>query len=362
MTDPRDVLKQNQEFQSMPERIKDWILASPNAAIHGGSMLREQPSRNRLAVSCLLALSLAACSTAQLVAAEPRDIAVSKDAVTVENLLRWPLEGPKGVERVVSGIEATFKPADRTTSMLGFTQQEFRLGDGYLLSYRSVFKGPGASVTLGSEPCFSPSRAAEIIGAQPGPIIYDPDGADRGRIFRVIRNDVRIHVYTTPLTYRCVASIAIYALPRLANTSIIRNDVTLQNLLRWALEGQIGLNKVETGLHQVFQDMEPLPNLQFSSNGVAYLVDGTVLGFARISRLSGDFDIGLKQNTCLDPKPYAELIGAQDSVTLDAHGIDRGKTYSVRDNGVMVNIDTTPITYQCVTSIHIHRMREEAIR
>lgn len=326
-------------------------------------------NRNLILPTALWALLLAsvsglsACATQEPQSASPpaptTQAAPSDQAVTVENLLRWPLEGPSGVDKVVSGIETTFDPSDRTANTLKSSDKEFRLEDGYLLIRRSVFEGPGASVTLAAEPCFSPIRAAKIVGAQPGPVIYDPDGADRGRIYRVIQDSVRIHFYTTPLTYRCVVSIAIYALPKLTNTSITRNDVTLENLLRWPLEGQAGLDKVESGLHQVFEDMEPLPNLQFSSSGAGYLASGAVLSFASIRRLSGHFDIGLKQDVCLTPEPYAELIGAQGSVTPDAHGVDRGKTYSVKKNGVMVNIETTPTTYQCITSIHIHRIRKE---
>lgn len=328
---------------------------------------------NRFPAIALLALiwgaGLQGCASAgtSVPPAEPsraasptsKPAAASKDTVTVENLLRWPLEGVTGLDRVVSGIEATFDPSDGTAKSLKFTKQEFRLKDGYLLTYRSVFSGPGARVGLAQEPCFPPSRAAEIIGAQPGPVVYDFEEMDLGRIYRVIRNGIRMHVYTTPITYQCVAQIDIYTLPKLANTSIELRDVTLEHLLRWPLEGESGMDKVEAGLHQVFQDMEPLPNQQFSSSGVAYLFDGTVLSSAWISK--GQFDIGLKNVVCISPEPYAELIGAQGSVIPDAHGVDRGKTYSVKKNGVMVRISTTPITYQCITSIHIHQLRKKSV-
>lgn len=313
----------------------------------------------RRAIWQLLALALMASGCATAAAQSPRGggaryekaATATNDSVTIENLLRWPMEGLAGINKVANGIRATFDPTDRTAGSLGFTDKQFQLEDGYVLTHRDVFfRESGAAVRIAIDPCFPPSRAAEIIGAEPGPVIYDPDGNDRGRIYRVIRDDVRMHVYSNPLTYRCVRSIEIYALPKLANTSIRRNNVTLENLLRWPLEGKTGLEKVEAGLHQVFEDMEPLPNQQFASVGAAYLADGTVLSFAHIG---SHFDIGLKNDRCIQPEPYAELIGANGSVTPDAHGVDRGKSYRVKRNGVIVIIDTTPNTYQCITHVSI---------
>lgn len=285
-------------------------------------------------------------------------VVASKNSIAIESLLRRSLDGVAGVEKVASIIEETLDPTDRTARLLRSSDDELRLEDGYILNRRSVFSGPGVGFSFASEPCFKPSRAAQIVGAEAGPVIYDNDGADRGRIYRVIRNGVRMHVYTTPLTYQCVASIEIYALPKLANTSITRNEVTLENLLLWPLEGQDGMDKLEAGLHKVFDDMKPLPNQHFTSSGAGYLASGAVLSGASIGRLSSHFDMSLKQDVCISPEPYAELIDARASVILDAHGEDRGKTYSVERNGVRVEINTTPMTYGCITSIHIIRVLE----
>ena len=131
-------------------------------------------------------------------------------------------------------------------------------------------------------------------------------------------------------------------------------EVTVENLLRWPLEGPAGFDKVEAGLHQVLQ-MKSLTAQQFRGEGPVRLADGHILLFAWIQRPSGSINIGLKQEPCVSPEHAQELIEAvQRPNTRDMHGVDRGKTYSTRRNGVWVIFDTTPETYRCVDSIHIH--------
>ena len=48
-------------------------------------------------------------SQVALPSSEP--VAASKETLTVENLLRWPLEGPAGVDKVTMALQQTYKMA-----------------------------------------------------------------------------------------------------------------------------------------------------------------------------------------------------------------------------------------------------------
>jgi len=141
---------------------------------------------------------------------------------------------------------------------------------------------------------------------------------------------------------------------------ISASEVTVENLLRWPLEGLGGIDKVKAGLHQVMQ-MEPLRAQQFTGSGSVPLADGNVLTFAWIKNLSNSFSISLAQEPCVSPEYAKELIGAlQSPYFYDMHGVDHGKTYSTKRNGVWVEFMTAPKTYRCVSSIHINLAKESS--
>jgi hypothetical protein len=143
-----------------------------------------------------------------------------------------------------------------------------------------------------------------------------------------------------------------------ASAPISASEVTVENLLRWPLEGPTGFDKVEAGLHQVMQ-MEPLRAQQFTASGPVRLADGNVLLFAWLRRLSGSVSIDVAQEPCISPEQTKALIGAvQGHVIRDMHGGEHGKTCSTTRNGVRVKVTTTPKTYRCVDSIQIHKIRD----
>ena len=143
-----------------------------------------------------------------------------------------------------------------------------------------------------------------------------------------------------------------------APAPISASEVTVENLLRWPLEGPGGFAKVEAGLQQVLQ-MKPQYAQQFTGRGPVRLADGNVLSFAWLQGLSGSVSIGVAQDPCVSPEQAKELIGAiQSPVIRDMHGVDIGKTYSTKRNGMLVSFTTTPETYRCVTSIQIHSTGE----
>ncbi|MBT2747242.1 MULTISPECIES: hypothetical protein [unclassified Lysobacter] len=135
-----------------------------------------------------------------------------------------------------------------------------------------------------------------------------------------------------------------------------KDAITIEHLLRWSLDGEAGKNRIKAALGSVL-DLEPLPGQDLSGQGPARLEDGYVLSFGSIGQLTGQIDIGVAPAPCLSPELASKLLGAQGKPTVDAHGEDRGKTYTTQRSGNWINFTTTPPTYRCVDSIHIHPIR-----
>lgn len=137
------------------------------------------------------------------------------------------------------------------------------------------------------------------------------------------------------------------------------DPITVENLLHWPLEGVAGKDKVVAALNRLFE-MKPLRASQFSGEGPVRLADGHILSFAHVRNLSGDIDIGFDANSCIAPDWAAGVTGAVlNPVYQDAHGVDRGKQYDATGNSIALRINTTPITYRCVTAIHIYPLPKE---
>lgn len=140
-----------------------------------------------------------------------------------------------------------------------------------------------------------------------------------------------------------------------AAAPIVRTDsLTIENILRWPLEGAAGKKRLAQALHRLFE-MKPLRASQFSGQGRVRLADGHILSFAYMRTLSGEIDLGLDPSTCVAPYWAVAVTGALlNPVYQDAHGVDRGQQYDATGNGIALRINTTPVTYGCVTAIHIH--------
>ncbi|QQP99967.1 hypothetical protein [Lysobacter enzymogenes] len=129
--------------------------------------------------------------------------------------------------------------------------------------------------------------------------------------------------------------------------------VTVENLLRWSVQGPAGIAKIRSGLTQTFE-MKPSGKQGLYGAGPVRLTDGYTLNFSSIRGLTGAIHIGVEERPCYSPDRAASFLpGVSDRVELDAHMIDRGKNYVTERNGFRVYFNTTPDTYQCVTSIHI---------
>lgn len=152
----------------------------------------------------------------QITSPAAESLPLSKDMVTVDNLLRWPLEGPDGADKVSAGLGQVFELRELKPSW--FTgEKPVKLADNYVLSFTWIGPGPNRiDIGLKQEPCFSPERAVEITGAIMDPVFRTDHGVDFGRTYYAERNGVLIRIKTTPETYRCVVSIHVSPIRKLS--------------------------------------------------------------------------------------------------------------------------------------------------
>jgi len=139
----------------------------------------------------------------------PSPAPISASDVKVENLLRWPLEGPAGFDKVEAGLQQVLQ-------MKLISAEQFRgegpvkLVDGYVLLFAWIQRPSGTvSIALEQTPCVSPQYAQDLIGAVQSPTTRDMHGTDYGKIYSARRNGVWVIFETTPQTYRCVNAISI---------------------------------------------------------------------------------------------------------------------------------------------------------
>lgn len=140
-------------------------------------------------------------------------VAASKETLTVENLLRWPLEGPSGVDRTIASLRQSFGVMEERTGEGLHGSGPVTLSDGYVLESTTVYPNDGTiHVQPEQNPCFSPERAAEITGAIMDPVFRTDHGVDTGRSYDARRNGVWVNFVSTPETYECVYAIHIRAI------------------------------------------------------------------------------------------------------------------------------------------------------
>lgn len=146
--------------------------------------------------------------------------------------------------------------------------------------------------------------------------------------------------------------------PASESVAVSKNMVTIENLLRWSLEGPEGADKVIAGLRQVYEIVELRP-LLFAGNGPIRLEDGYTLGSTLIGSDHRNVDINVKEESCFLAARAAVIIGAVPSpVIQDAHGVERGKTYDATRNGMWIRFTTTPTTSRCIRAIYIRSDKE----
>lgn len=166
-------------------------------------------------VACAVAASIA-CAT--IACSAPGASRLNRDdpdagrarAVTVEDLLRWSVEGPVGVDKVRSGLKRIFKMTPVGVHVLG-SAGPAKLADGYILSFATI-RGLSGAIDLGVEaaPCYSPERAAGLVGGATGKVELDAHMVDHGKTYTIEKNGFYVSFATTDETYRCVKSIHVW--------------------------------------------------------------------------------------------------------------------------------------------------------
>ncbi|MET4728329.1 hypothetical protein ABIE09_002139 [Lysobacter enzymogenes] len=139
---------------------------------------------------------------------------VSTDAVTVENLLRWSVEGSVGIDKVLNGLKRTFEMTPVGVQGLG-SAGPAKLADGYILSFATI-RGLSGAIDIGvkEEPCYSPERAAGLVGGATGKVELDAHMIDHGKTYTTGKNGFYVSFATTDETYRCVKSIHMWPMDR----------------------------------------------------------------------------------------------------------------------------------------------------
>ena len=157
-----------------------------------------------------------AMTPSQVVPPTSESVAGSKETLTLENLLRWPLEGPSGVDRTIASLRGTFGKMEELTGDGLHGSGPVTLKDGYILESTSVYpptrmhpNDRTIHIYPQQAPCFSPERAVEITGALMDPVFRSAHGVDIGHTYNARRNGVWVRFTSTPVTYQCVIAIHI---------------------------------------------------------------------------------------------------------------------------------------------------------
>ncbi|QWF15106.1 hypothetical protein [Lysobacter capsici] len=173
----------------------------------------------KMAPLLALSLMLQACGTTGPSKQSPQEAAAAlpspqRDSVTVENLLRWPLKGTSGTEKVLAALDKVFEMKPLRASQLS-GQGPVRLADGHVLSFAYVRKLSGdIDIGIDQKKCVSPDWAVALTGAVLNPVFQDAHGVDRGKQYDATGNGMALRINTTPETYRCVTALHIYPSPK----------------------------------------------------------------------------------------------------------------------------------------------------
>nr|WP_157490342.1 hypothetical protein [Lysobacter enzymogenes] len=124
--------------------------------------------------------------------------------------MRWSVEGPTGIDKVRSGLKRSFKMTPVGAQGLG-SAGPAKLTDGYILSFATL-RGLSGAIDIGVEeaPCFSPERAAALVGGATGSVEFDAHMIDHGKTYTIEKNGFYVSFATTDETYRCVKAIHLW--------------------------------------------------------------------------------------------------------------------------------------------------------
>ena len=136
-----------------------------------------------------------------------------------------------------------------------------------------------------------------------------------------------------------------------------RTTLTIENILQWPLEGPAGVDRIIDVLRRDGRML--LQGRSLNSIDTYRFGDGYEAEFIHIDIPSRQIRIGVADSKCLEPALAGKLAGTEVSpVREDAHGIDRGRNYIRRKDGVLSYLSSTPVTDACIESIYVSRKVE----
>ncbi len=131
-------------------------------------------------------------------------------ALTIENILQWPLEGEAGYARVVDALNRLPGMAD-VPPAYRITRETVTLGDGYMVDFASIQKkSQQIDIGLDTGICVDPASLQAFINARQSSSTEDIHGRDVGRVYWSINNGIVVKFRSMPDTWKCVNSISIY--------------------------------------------------------------------------------------------------------------------------------------------------------
>jgi len=169
-------------------------------------------SARALSVSVFFcSMALTACAASNRRSEGPAEpVAAAKSQLSTQAILRWPLEGQAGRDRLVAELRRSF-------AMKMFAQGQYSgdgpviLDDGTVLNFAMIREGSG-NIDIGFElsPCYAASKAAELGGAAEQAGVQDAHGSDVGNWYSASANGFVVRFDTEPATYRCVKTVHIH--------------------------------------------------------------------------------------------------------------------------------------------------------
>lgn len=131
--------------------------------------------------------------------------------LSVENILRWPLEGPTGADRVISMLLKTEK-FEKIKGIQYWSKEKFALNDNFVVEKSWII--PSArkiDINLNANPCLSVQQAKAFSKAGKEQFFPSSHGEPAGDTYSVEVGRMLVR-FTTDLDFNCVENINILEL------------------------------------------------------------------------------------------------------------------------------------------------------
>lgn len=129
-----------------------------------------------------------------------------KERLSVQNILRWPLEGPAGADRVISALLSIGKFSQYQGPQYS-GENELLLDDGFVIANSWIINGARqVDINLRDHPWLLPAEAQKISGATKEQFFFTSHGENIGETYSVEMRNMLVR-FTTDTNYKCVRGI-----------------------------------------------------------------------------------------------------------------------------------------------------------